>query len=394
MDRVSPLISIVIPIYNVENYLDTCIGSVCAQSYDHLEIILVDDGSSDSSLSVCNRYKETDRRVVLIHKENGGLVSARKAGVAAATGEYITFVDGDDWIDEDALGQVAAWLMKPNQVDIIAYGCVEEYPVRKEIRTNKIEQGIYTGRSLEILQQNLLMGDTFFEWNMLPHLCDKVIKKKLLAQCIQKVPDSISFGEDAVCSFLCMKSARSICVRNIFPYHYRQREGSIVRGRKELGCDNFQNIYRTLTCAAGDDPKSGLQIKLYLFFILCLKAYKKIGGPMPLFPFERVRPGSRVFVYGAGGFGKVVAGYAAGSKDLELAGWTDQNADYYMRQGYKVKPYNRMLEEKYDYLVIAILNEEMAGQIKDVLIGQGIPEEKIDYVRREVLEKQELPGWL
>lgn len=96
------MISVIVPIYNVEEYLPQCIRSISSQTYTELEIILVDDGSTDSGGALCDAYARQDARMKVIHKENGGLVSARKAGVNAAGGEYITFVDGDDWIAQDA----------------------------------------------------------------------------------------------------------------------------------------------------------------------------------------------------------------------------------------------------------------------------------------------------
>ena len=94
-------ISIIVIVYNVENELERCVDSIITQNYDNLEIILVDDGSLDKSGELCDRLAKKDSRIVVIHKENGGLVSARKRGAEAATGAYIAFVDGDDWVDED-----------------------------------------------------------------------------------------------------------------------------------------------------------------------------------------------------------------------------------------------------------------------------------------------------
>ena len=90
-------ISVIIPIYNISKYVDRCISSVCDQTYANLEIILIDDGSTDNSGEICDRYAELDKRIQVIHKENGGLVSARKAGMRASTGSLIAYVDGDDW---------------------------------------------------------------------------------------------------------------------------------------------------------------------------------------------------------------------------------------------------------------------------------------------------------
>ena len=92
-------ISIVIPVFNVENYIGDCLKSVINQTFTDIEIICVDDGSTDNSGNICDAYAKMDARIIVIHKKNGGLVSARKAGVKIARGEYIGYVDGDDWID-------------------------------------------------------------------------------------------------------------------------------------------------------------------------------------------------------------------------------------------------------------------------------------------------------
>lgn len=95
------LVSIIIPIYNMENYLDRCLNSIVTQSYTNLEVILVDDGSKDTSLSICYAWKKKDARVKVIHKENGGVSSARNAGLIEAKGEYIAFIDPDDWVETE-----------------------------------------------------------------------------------------------------------------------------------------------------------------------------------------------------------------------------------------------------------------------------------------------------
>ena len=93
-------ISVIVSIYNIEKYIQRAVESICAQTYSNLEIILVDDGSTDSSGRICDEYAKKDNRIRVIHKKNGGLSSARNEGIKAATGEYIAFVDGDDWVDK------------------------------------------------------------------------------------------------------------------------------------------------------------------------------------------------------------------------------------------------------------------------------------------------------
>ena len=114
-------ISIIVPIYNSEEYLTKCIESIICQTYRDLEIILIDDGSTDSSPDICDRYKSADERIIVIHKENGGNTSARKAGLAIATGEYVGFVDSDDWI-EPAMYETLYGICSENNLEMISCG--------------------------------------------------------------------------------------------------------------------------------------------------------------------------------------------------------------------------------------------------------------------------------
>ena len=97
----NPLISIIVPIYNVEVYIRNCVDSILGQSYENIEIILVDDGSPDNCGDICDEYGSKDKRIKVIHKKNGGLSSARNAGIDIATGDYLGFIDSDDWIESD-----------------------------------------------------------------------------------------------------------------------------------------------------------------------------------------------------------------------------------------------------------------------------------------------------
>ena len=117
-------ISVVVTVFNVERYLDDCIQSILNQSYKNLEIILINDGSTDRSLEICKYYEKNDSRIILISQKNCGAVMARKSGIINASGEYITFVDGDDWIDGDAYRSV---IEMSDDEDILMYGLVEEY---------------------------------------------------------------------------------------------------------------------------------------------------------------------------------------------------------------------------------------------------------------------------
>ena len=114
-------VSIIVPVYNVEKYLDKCIESIVNQTYRNIEIILVDDGSPDKCPEICNEWAKKDDRIKVIHKENGGLSSARNAALEIAQGDYITFVDSDDWIENDMIQSMLTCAAK-NDADIVCCG--------------------------------------------------------------------------------------------------------------------------------------------------------------------------------------------------------------------------------------------------------------------------------
>lgn len=123
----NPLISVVVPIYNVQQYLEKCIDSIIAQTYTNIEIILVDDGSKDGCPAICDEYAKKDDRIRVIHKPNGGLSSARNAGIEIATGEYISFVDSDDYISEDMIEQLYDTLQnEQNAISVCLFTSDEE----------------------------------------------------------------------------------------------------------------------------------------------------------------------------------------------------------------------------------------------------------------------------
>jgi len=127
-------ISVIVPVYNVEEYLPRCVDSILAQTYEKLEVILVDDGTKDASDQICDRYAEKDPRVRVIHKENGGLSSARNAGIDIATGEYLAFVDSDDWIEPEMYSHMLE-LMEKYDTRLV---CAGRYDVESETEAKTV----------------------------------------------------------------------------------------------------------------------------------------------------------------------------------------------------------------------------------------------------------------
>lgn len=216
-------LSIIVTVYNVEKYLEQAIQSLLNQKEYSYEIILVNDGSKDESLSICEKYgRENAEKVKVVNKPNGGLPSARKAGVRAAQGEYVTFLDGDDWVDEDYYYNMLV-SAKEHKADIVCSSYRLSYPDIETEDKNAVESGIYEGEQLEEVRNRILYNEPYYTYGIYPSLCMKVIQKSCIENYIYKVPDNVTLSEDAACSFPILYSCnRFIVLNENTGYHYRQ----------------------------------------------------------------------------------------------------------------------------------------------------------------------------
>lgn len=389
------MISVIVPVFNIEEYIGECIESIISQSYSDLEIILVDDGSTDRSGGICDTYAQKDNRIQVIHKNNGGLVSARKAGLRAARGEYISYVDGDDWIDSRMYQKL---LEMNSTADVIAFAGYEEYgPGRKcGYKKNTIEEGLYeSGEERLRLYSFMMFNGNFFENGVLTYLWSKLIKHELLMEPQMNVPDEVSYAEDAACIYPCLLKAESVYVSNELLYHYRVRQDSMVK--EEIGKEKLQKLFQILGSSFSSHPlKEKLleQLKHFIRHAMLLKGYKNIRHSMALFPFEKVKRGMKVAVYGAGIFGKIIWNYCKMEDSLIAAGWFDLRYDVYASQGLCVQPASQVMDSDFDVIVIAIANVKLARQIQADFVKKGIPGEKIDLISMEALGEMKLPDYI
>lgn len=178
-------VSIVVPVYNVEKYLKRCVDSLIGQSYPNIEVLLVDDGSKDSSLSICKEYELKDSRIRVFHKENEGLGLTRNFGIEKATGEYITFVDSDDYLTPDAI----AVMLKPataTDADVV----IANMFYKDEEMKVAVAEHLYTGADIKSVIINRMMGNYAKKEDALSYTATaKLFKKKL-------------FTEDTITEFL------------------------------------------------------------------------------------------------------------------------------------------------------------------------------------------------
>lgn len=202
-------LSVVVPVYNVEKYLPECLDSLINQTYKNIQIICVNDGSTDNSLEVLNRYKEKDNRIIVVDKQNGGVSSARNAGIESSNGDYITFIDADDYVDLDAYKNCVN-IINRNNADMLAFGFISE--PSHESYTPFVTDKLYDP-----------LGCLENEFDTYCSVCYKVIRRSILVDENIRFFEDVSYGEDDLFSKMVMPNAKVVVGCSNAYYHYVSR---------------------------------------------------------------------------------------------------------------------------------------------------------------------------
>lgn len=236
-------ISIIVPVYNTEKYLKRCVDTLVGQTYGNLEILLVDDGSKDGSGKLCDALALGDERIRVIHKENGGLISAWKRGVDESTGEYISFVDSDDWVDIHMIGEMAACL-SGNEKEIIA----SDYVIEKEDGSTqyvwqKLPPGEYGRQAMEReVIPNLLGQERRY---ITISRCMKLIARKLIEDNYKYSDPAIRLGEDTTIMLpVLIDCQRLVVMDHKAYYHYLYVTSSMIHKYDKGLYENIKRLRR------------------------------------------------------------------------------------------------------------------------------------------------------
>ena len=238
------MISIVVPCYNCKNTFKRCIRSIRNQTQKEIEIILVDDGSTDRTYDLCEFEAREDSRIKVFHQKNKGLMNAWKRGVSEATGEYIAFCDSDDYLDSN-LVEILEDKVEKYHADIILYGMKVEYEDNSVIYSdNRLEEGYFAKEDIE----QFVLPHFFFNGDMESRIMimsrwTKLFKRDLLMKNMKYLSDGISIGEDVLTVFSVVLSASSLyCIKGFYPYHYNRNNESMIGKYDSLKFQKYLNL--------------------------------------------------------------------------------------------------------------------------------------------------------
>lgn len=382
MDVNDKKVSIVVPVYNGEFYIKKCVDSLLEQTYYPLEIILVNDGSEDGTAEICSEYTDKYENIRLINKQNEGVTLARLDGVKRASGQYIAFVDADDWIDDNYIEQMMSEL---GDGDIILAGITkvfsdEEGHVLEE--RNILSAGIYQeDEEKTILFERMLCYDTPFGFGILPYACNKIYKKNRLISLMESVDKSIYDGEDVAIIFPYLLNSEKIVLSDYCGYNYLIHKGSVCTQKRDDAYCNASRLYLWLYEAFFGAKYAEIMLpQLRDYFLRMI--WKRdpstyIQANDYAFPFCRVQNKSKIIIYGVGDVGKAYYTQVKQTDYCEVVACADKNVECSEGIDCRIIKPEAILEIDFDYVIIAIRSKYINDVVFKYLLNMGVGADKI-----------------
>lgn len=372
------MISVVIPVFNSEKTIERCIESVINQTYRNLQIIIVDDGSNDGSGEICDRYAGIDNRILVIHQDNGGVTRARKVGLSKATGDYIGFVDSDDYAEPDLYQRLYELLIK-TRCDFIHSGFISVSEKNGKICPhNNYKQQIIeldsTVKKNTFIERYLYSDDDYrIDFSM----WSKLFKAQLIKSSFAKVPNSITLGEDGIAFFNCVKEADSLYMLPECHYNYVVHDGSVSHnsGVKYI----FQNIvYLSEFLRLNGFQTDEFNNDCSGYVLNTLLGALRISGidTIRFILTDKTKyEGKNVILYGAGDVGKDYYRQLKLIKGCNVIGVYDSNYTEVNFEYEKVKNPDSITNENADYIIVAVKSKRIADNIIAAIKHTGIKSE-------------------
>lgn len=387
------LISIVVSIYNEWEYLDKCIDSIVNQTYKNIEIILVDDGSTDCCGEICDEYAKQDSRIIVIHKPNGGLVSARKDGTKRATGDYIINVDGDDWIEKERIQNLVRGIEQYHADIIYMDGYVREYPDNQVTVKGSLRRGFYTKQQVqEEILMKIASTNHFYEKNIEMFMWLWAFKKELIKEKQPLIDERISMGEDLACVCECLASANSISIIEGGSYHYTQGRAEAISYSNNLSSIRLEALWNQLKQFC---KKEYVSPSIYQMMVVIMNQAVAITDFSLffrkscdyLYPYSKVKKNSNIVVYGAGKFGYKIMLALSNNDQYHVAAWVDKSNKRVTMGQYTISQVEILNQLDYNYIVVAILNYNVALGAVAELQKMGVSEDKIAVMDAAVISE-------
>ncbi|WP_049895883.1 glycosyltransferase family 2 protein [Oribacterium sp. NK2B42] len=369
-------VSVIVPVFNNERTLQKCVDTIIQQTMDEIEIILVDDGSTDGSPLLCDEISNLHDNIKVIHKENGGLVSARKSGLKEATGEYVGYVDSDDWIEPQMYERLYG-IAQNHDVDMVSSGYIFEGNYQS-YEYDTVDEGEYRGIGLKELREKTIYNMQVQDLGLRGSLCCKLFRRENLKKAQLSIPDTISYSEDKACVLMFMLNCESVYVVKDCFYHYVLNKESMTMEPKKDYLVKINEVYKYFS-SLYDHPNFSDDMRIQAELYITQQLIKGINSRMGFLLknllwidsdwMYKIPEGSGILLFGSGALVETYSRQVKNSKRLKLIGILDDVHD--------------VPDCSYDYIVITYKYVPKVEEIRNSLIDKGIPKDRIRWFEQK-----------
>ena len=387
--RQYPKISVIVPVYNAAKYLSQCIDSIIGKEYPDLELILVNDGSTDDSLKICTDYAARyPHKVRCVSQSNKGQIAARKTGLSAANGEWVTFVDADDWLDDNKEMFTELAELTSAETDIVSFGLIQERG-KSIFQEMQYLPGEYDG---ETVAKTYARIHPFFRLYSTSSMYGNFIKKSHIDKIAVHVPAEIRWSEDVSCMMLAVHDAKKVGFTDKYYYHYRIHDDSFCRQHNKNLLESQRRFYLFLK---EEFNKRNAWHKMKDIVTACVVRDLMLGDYRLLFescrdflyPFNAVKPGMRIALYGMGDIGREYWRVLQKSSQYNVILFADAGKQGTVVDGIKIVSPQELCARhgEYDKAVMTLQDGMLARTIGDDLAQRGLPRDKIAYINDDLI---------
>ena len=376
------VISIIVPAYNVENFLPNCIESIITQTYSNFELIIVNDGSTDLSGDICNSFAKNDVRIKVIHQENKGLVKARQSGLQLASGKYILYIDGDDYVES----RFCELLIKETynfDADIVIGGYIRNYRGRMITVKNILPAGRYENDEIEKIWDKMIFTGDFFSHGISTYSWGKLFKRDILIPIQMAIPSNITIGEDAACVYPFISKSSKLVITSASNYHYVQHQSSMLKSFTNVKSEieKLSSLFSfMLDFFKGHKffEKFYLQLKPYFLSQLMIRSggLLKNNNGENLLIGNIVNLNEKIAIYNSGTFGQKIF-RRLNEEKFENVIWIDEDADLCNQDQLPVHDPKILNSLEFDKIFIASLNPFYINKVQNELLLLGYTNDKI-----------------
>lgn len=396
-------ISVIVPVYNTSKYIVRCLDSIVEQSIKNIEIICVNDGSTDDSLAILQQYSAKHENVRIVSQENKGAMAARKNGLAYARGVYVGFVDSDDWIEPQMYEKLLECIIKyPSEIVSSGYYYEGNYVTE---HYDDIPEGFYTSNNINEVREKVIYNTSDMEVGMRGSLCTKLFNRVFLEKVFSLIPSTLSFSEDKMCIITSVLFANSVYVLQRCFYHYIKRKESIVNTEDRnylIKVNEVYDYFHKLYSYKEFTDSMRVQSEIYLTELLYKGINSRLGfwnkNLLWIDPYylNQIEQNSKIVLYGMGDFGRAYANQIKNSNKAEIIACIEDNPNEVELEDVPIIDICDLQKIKYDYVIIAIKNKRKAEQVRESLQLIGVDNEKILWFdQTEIFWKlAKINGWV